>query len=173
MTIAHLDGLLATGPHPSLADHLQLFGQFVGDWDVEWWGYPVNGEQTQTGSGEIHFAWVLDGRAIQDVWIFPNRADLQSGLAIDEWGTTLRLYDPATDTWKISWHGPVNNVIRAMTARPMGDEIWVEGPNVQGQPLRWIFSAITSQSFHWSNYVSEDNGHSWRLQEDLEAHRMA
>ncbi len=55
-------------------------------------------------------------------------------------------------------------MIRTMTARPVGDEIWIEGPNLKGQPLRWIFSQITSHSFHWSNFVSEDGGQTWCLQ---------
>ena len=170
---AALEGLLASGPHPDLADRLQLFGQFVGDWEVDWTGYQPDGVISQTAKGEIHFAWVLEGRAIQDVWIFPAREDLRRGLPIDEWGSTLRFYDPSLDAWKISWHGPVNHVVRALTARPVGDEIWVEGPDLKGQPLRWIFSRIRSHSFHWSNFVSEDGGQTWRLQEELEAHRRA
>jgi uncharacterized protein len=170
---AALAGLLASGPHPDLADKFQLFGQFVGDWDVDWTGYQPDNTVSQTGKGEIHFAWVLDGRAIQDVWIFPTRADLRRGLPIDEWGSTLRFYDPSIDAWKISFQSPVNQVVRTLTGRPVGDEIWIEGPNLKGQPLRWIFSQITSQSFHWSNFVSEDGGQSWRLQEELEAHRVA
>ncbi|HEY7347306.1 MAG TPA: putative glycolipid-binding domain-containing protein [Ktedonobacterales bacterium] len=167
-----LEGLLASGPHPELADKLQLFGQFVGDWDVDWTGYQPEGVVGQTGKGEMHFAWVLDGRAIQDVWIFPTRENLRRGQPIVEWGSTLRFYDPSIDAWKISWHGPVNQVVRTLTARPVGDEIWIEGPNLKGQPLRWIFSQITSRSFHWSNFVSEDDGQTWRMQEELEAQRV-
>ncbi len=170
---AVLEGLLASGPHPELADKLQLFGRFVGDWEFDWTGYQPGGALSHTGQGEIHFAWVLDGRAIQDVWIFRTREDLGRGLSIDEWGSTLRSYDPSRDAWKISWHGLVNHAVRTMTARPAGDEIWVEGPDLKGQPLRWIFSQITNHSFHWSNFVSEDGGQTWRMQEELEAHRVA
>jgi hypothetical protein len=169
---AILEGLLASGPHPDEASKLQLFGQFVGDWDADWTGYQETGEVSQTGKGEIHFAWVLDGRAIQDVWIFPTREDLRRGLPIDEWGSTFRLYDPSLDAWNIFFHSPVNHRVRSMIARPVGDEIWIEGPNPKGQPLRWIFSQITSHSFLWSNFVSEDGGQTWRLQEEVEAHRV-
>ena len=169
---AILEGLLASGPHPEFADKLQFFGQFVGDWDADWTGYQETGEVSQTGKGEIHFAWVLDGRAIQDVWIFPTREDLRRGLPIDEWGSTFRLYDPSLDAWNIFFHSPVNHRVRSMIARPVGDEIWIEGPNPKGQPLRWIFSQITSHSFLWSNFVSEDGGQTWRLQEEVEAHRV-
>jgi uncharacterized protein len=168
-----LKGLLASGPHPELADKLQLFGQFIGDWEFDWTDYQSDGTPGQTGKGEIHFAWVLEGRVIQDVWIFRSREEGRPGWLVDEWGTTIRFYDPSRDAWRISWHGPVNHVVRALTARPVGNEIWVEGPNPKGQPLRWMFSQITSHSFHWSNFVSEDGGQTWRMQEELEAHRMA
>jgi hypothetical protein len=80
--------------------------------------------------------------------------------------------NPSLDAWNISFQSPVNHMIRTMTVRPVGDEIWIEGPNLKGQPLRWIFSQITSHSFHWSNFVSEDGGQTWCLQEELEAHRV-
>ncbi len=166
-----LKGLLASGPHPELADKLQLFGQFIGDWEFDWTDYQPHGTPGQTGKGEIHFAWALEGRVIQDVWIFRSREEGRQGLLVDEWGTTIRFYDPSIDAWRISWHGPVNHVVRALTARPVGNEIWVEGPNPKGQPLRWMFTQITSHSFHWSNFVSEDGGQTWHLQEELEAHR--
>jgi hypothetical protein len=170
---AALEGLLASGPHPELAEKLQLFGQFVGDWDADWTGYQPNGIVSQRGTGEIHFGWVLNGRAIQDVWIFPAREDQRRGLPLDEWGSTLRLYDPSRDTWNICFHTPVNHLVRTMTGRAVGDEIWVEGPNLKGQPIRWIFSRITNHSFHWSNFVSEDGERTWRLQEELEAYRRS
>jgi uncharacterized protein len=167
-----LDGLLAAGPQPDLAEQLHLFGQFVGDWEAEWTGYPADTSERQTGTGEIHFAWVLDGRAIQDVWIFPSRHEQRQGQPLEEWGSTLRLYDPKLKRWTICWATPLNAAIRLMTARAVGEEIWVEGSNLKGQLLRWIFSQITPHSFHWRNVVSEDDGQTWRLQEELEARRM-
>jgi hypothetical protein len=170
---AVLEGLLASGPHPHLADKLQLFGQFIGDWEFDWTDYQSDGTPSQTGKGEIHFAWVLEGRVVQDVWIFRSREEGHPGWLIDEWGTTIRFYDQSLDIWRISWHGPVNHVIRVLTARPIGNEIWVEELNLNGQSLRWMFSQITSHSFHWSNFLSEDGGQTWRIQEELEARRMA
>ncbi|HLZ62404.1 MAG TPA: putative glycolipid-binding domain-containing protein [Ktedonosporobacter sp.] len=167
-----LEGLLANGPHPERADQLQLFGQFVGDWEADWTGYQPDGKGSQTGKGEIHFAWVLEGRAIQDVWIFPTREELRQGVPMDEWGSTMRFYDPSIDVWKITFYGAVNNIVRTMTARAVGDEIWVEGNNLKGEPLRWVFSEITGQTFHWSNFVSRDGGQIWYMQEELEARRM-
>lgn len=35
--------LHAPGPHPARAEHLNLFGRFVGAWDVEWHGTDSHG----------------------------------------------------------------------------------------------------------------------------------
>lgn len=35
--------------------------------------YDVDGS-VRTGTGEWSFSWVLEGRAVQDVWISPQRA---------------------------------------------------------------------------------------------------
>lgn len=167
-----LDGLFAPGPDPEFANQLQLFGQFVGAWDCRWTGYSPDGS-SQTGKGEIHFAWVLEGRAIQDLWIFPSREERRrSGLPVDEYGTTLRFYDSNIDSWRVIWTGPVGRNARVMTAHPEGENIVVAGTTPQGRPLRWIFSDITDQSFHWTNFISDDDGQSWRVQEELVAQRV-
>ena len=63
--------LLAAGPDPGRAAELDLFGRFVGAWDVEWHGTDADG-RPGTMTGELHFGWVMDGRAVQDVWRVPS-----------------------------------------------------------------------------------------------------
>ena len=50
--------LQSPGPRPELAEHLQLFGQFVGSWDLDRTSYAPDGT-TATVPGEWHFGWVL------------------------------------------------------------------------------------------------------------------
>lgn len=171
-TVLTLEGLMAEGPAPELADKLQLFGQFVGDWKAEGAIYLPDGS-TQTMTGEVNFAWVLEGRAVQDVWIFPSRQEQRLGAPLDEYGTTLRFYDASIDAWRVIWITPVNRRVQTMIARQVSDEIVLEGSTSQGLPLRWVFSNITSQSFHWRNVVSEDGGQTWRLQEEVHMRRMS
>src|SRR5262245_66503407 len=59
---------LSDGPDEELAGELELFGQFVGSWDVSVTNYDRDGSAT-TIPAEWHFAWALGGRAIQDVWM--------------------------------------------------------------------------------------------------------
>jgi hypothetical protein len=60
---------------------------------------------------------------------------------------------------------------RTFTARRIGDEIVLEGQNPDGFPLRWIFSDVTVSSFHWHDEVSEDEGKTWFLQEEMNVRR--
>ena len=59
----HVDG--PAGPH---AEKLMLFGRFAGSWELQWIG-----DDGSTATGELHFGWVLGGRAVQDTWIVPGR----------------------------------------------------------------------------------------------------
>ena len=111
--------LIAHRADPVLADRLKLFGQFVGSWDVDIRDHPDDASERRV-QGEWHFAWVLEGRAIQDVWIAPKRT--LRGCADDflpgEYGTTLRFYDPEIDAWRSTWHAPVRGIVRTFIARP-------------------------------------------------------
>ena len=67
--------LHADGPAPEYADKLALYGQFVGDWDADVVTYTPDGARHE-GQGEIHFGWVLRGRAVQDVWMIPRLKEI-------------------------------------------------------------------------------------------------
>src|SRR5204863_194289 len=70
------EALRADGPPPDQAAVPDLYGWLVGSWDAEVVDHlPDGGERRQ--SAEMHFAWVLEGRAIQDLWIVPARRDRQ------------------------------------------------------------------------------------------------
>jgi len=168
-----VEGLGAEAPLPELADKLHLFGQFVGDWELDMTDYHPDGT-TQTAKGEWHFAWVLEGRAVQDVWIVPSREERRRhGLPAYEYGTTIRFYDSTIDAWRVIWIGTIKkNNRHTFIAREVGDEIILEGTDSQGLPLRWIFSNITDQAFHWRDVISEDGGHTWRMQQEMAVRRM-
>src|SRR4029434_5309136 len=89
----------ADGPAVDRAEALNLYGQFIGDWDTDIVAHAPDGVRHQ-GQGEIHFGWILEGRAIQDVWMIPRRKDRRPGAQVmpvtgNLYGTTLRVYDPA------------------------------------------------------------------------------
>lgn len=166
------DVFLADGPAPGLEDRLQLFGQFVGSWDVSVTNHRPDGS-SQTVPAEWHFAWALGGRAVQDVWIAPSRVarPVNSPPGVGEWGTTLRYYDERVDAWRSTWIGPNHGVVMAFVARAIDDEIVLEGSFEEGVLTRWIFSDITPSSFAWRAVDSRDGGESWKLTQEMLATR--
>jgi hypothetical protein len=154
------DALRADGPAPESAGKLALYGRFVGDWTLDATMHEADGS-VRHGTGEVHFAWVLQGRAIQDVWTVWDVF----------YGTTLRVYDPKLDAWRILWNDPVLQIFARQIGRADGDEILQEGASEDGVPLRWRFSEITARSFRWRGERSDDGGKTWWLQHEYRATR--
>lgn len=149
-------------------DRLAPFGQFIGAWDVDvvWFdkGRPVRREQ-----GEWHFASILGGRAMQDVWIVPPRSAAEHESRLYEYGTSLRFPDPAGGFWRSTWHGPVHGVVIPFVARQVGPDIVLEGQHPDGGALRWMFSEITRERFRWQNFRS--SGAAFELTQEFFASR--
>ena len=161
---------LADGPRPELAADLALFGQFVGSWDLVVIDHP-EGAPPQETSGEWHFAWALDGRAVTDVWISPAREHRTRRADSGDYGLTLRFPDPAVGAWRSTWLGPVRRTVRPFLARAVGEEIVLSGSFDPGVETRWIFSQITRRSFHWRAVQSGDGWLTQRLRQEMRALR--
>jgi hypothetical protein len=167
--------LHAERPPPDIAAKMNLYGQFVGPWDTEVAGFEENGRK-HTGRGEIHFGWVLEGRAVQDVWMIPPRAarrpDMHRMPVTGNWyGTTLRVYDPGLDAWHIIWSDPATRFYARQIGRARGNDIVQDGKLDSGAVLRWSFTEITATSFRWRGERSDDAGATWRLQVEVLARR--
>jgi hypothetical protein len=98
MTTSLAEGLLADEPLAAESARLALFGQFVGAWDLEWHGPGRDGSEIVI-AGELHFGWILGGRAVQDVWRVPSSPS-DAGLMRGFHGSTIRFYDAAIDAWR-------------------------------------------------------------------------
>ncbi len=162
----------ADGPDPERADGLMQFGWLIGSWDIDVTYWDHDGNETARRRGEWHFGWVLQGRAIQDVIFGPPLEEQErTGEPAREYGTTLRLYDPRTDTWRVSFFAPISGTIVDLTARRDGDTIVLEGIEPSGMLDRWIFSDIAPDSFTWTGHESVDDGRTWPLVERMQARR--
>ncbi len=151
-----IEALRASAPLEELAEKLHLFGQFVSSWDARVVNYKPDGS-TQILEGEWHFGWVLEGRAVQDVWIAPKR-DLRSAgeTAGGDFGATIRFYDAKIDAWRSTWIGPIKGLVIPFIARQINAEIVLEGSLNTGLEKKWIFSHITKDSFRWRSMESAD-----------------
>lgn len=162
MASSFVKALLADGPATDRADKMGLYAWLMGRWEMDAIVHRDDGT-THEGRGEIHFDWVLEGRAIQDVWILPGVF----------YGTTLRVYDPSLDAWHILWSDPVRQYYTRQIGRARGKDIVQEGKNDAGAAVRWSFIEITSNSFRWLGERSPDGGITWELQAEFLARRVA
>jgi hypothetical protein len=166
-----VDALHVDGPAPELAEKLMLFGQFIGSWELEWTGSGADGRANAV-HGELHFGWVLGGRAVQDIWVVPRRGDRGEGqppLAFH--GTTVRFYDASIDAWRSTWIEPVNGRVRRFIGRTADDGIELLSDEDDPQ-LRWRFVDIESDAFRWRAEQSNDGGTTWQLVEQMTATRV-
>src|SRR5215831_13671605 len=175
---AFFDALRSGAAARDRAEKLGLYAFLIGDWDARIVAFSPDGARHES-RGEIHADWVLEGRAIQDVWITPPRAERPAEGAplpplpvTGAWfGTTLRVYDPTLDAWHILWSDPATQFYAQQLGRADEEGIVQEGTLPSGAVLRWRFSEITQDSFHWQGSVSRDGGASWRTQVEVFASR--
>jgi hypothetical protein len=169
-----LSALGASGPLPEHAEALMLFGQFIGAWDLEVTLFDLDGSVRAKGPGEWSFGWVLEGRAIQDVLVRPPRAARAAAeprTDFWEYGTTLRVYDPSSGTWRITWFAPARGGEVRLVARADGDDIVLDGVEREPIAFRWMFSEIGPDSFLWRGSGSDDDGVTWLVLQEMRARR--
>ena len=174
-TTSRLERMLhANGPDPERSRELHLYGQFVGDWTADVVAYEPAGEAYRA-AGEIHFGWVLHGRAVQDVWIIPpsDHSNLSPFPVAGNWyGTTIRAYDPTIQAWRIYWVDPATNAFRQQIGRAIGDDIVQEGVTESGALSRWRFTNITPETFHWLADTKLTPDSDWRVVVEVLARRI-
>jgi catechol 2,3-dioxygenase-like lactoylglutathione lyase family enzyme len=152
--------LRSAGPAADRAEKMGLYGWLIGDWTMDATVYSNDGSK-HNGHGTIAFGWILEGRAIQDVWILPGFFH----------GTTLRIYDPGLDAWHILWSDPLKQYFTRQIGRANGKDIVQEGRNDAGDLTRWRFTDITPDSFCWIGERSPDDGATWHRQAVYQARR--
>ena len=155
-------GLQAMGPHPSLGEQAKVFGRFVGIWDGEYTEFSKDGNITRS-SGEWIFGWVMDGRAMQDLFIIHPSAVRKERYI----GTTLRYFDPRSATWSVTFVDPENGAVETLNGGAVGDDrIVLHSENTDGKLSRWSFDEIRADSWVFRDEVSSDGGTTWRLREE-------
>src|SRR5262245_9297208 len=161
-----LDALAASGRSPEIPAESDVYGWLVGGWDLDIVHYRAVDVRDRGIKGEVHFAWALEGRAIQDVWIMPRRSDRGGApdRTMNMYGTTLRSWDASIEAWRIDWVNPVSGHREQQIGRRVGAEIVQIGARADGTPTRWRYTAITRDSFRWLGEALLPDGVTWRLE---------
>src|SRR5262249_31071114 len=168
-----LDILAPTSRSPDTRPADDLYGFLIGSWQLDLVAYPDDGNVTHS-TAEAHAAWVLDGRAVQDVFINPQRSDRTSDSPkfANWYGTTFRYFDPTIRAWRVFWFNPDDGIRAELIASRRGNEIVQEGHFPDGTPIRWTFSEITPDSWRWRGERLEPDGKTWHLQVEFRARRI-
>jgi hypothetical protein len=166
------DVLAASESHPDLRAVNKLFGQFIGRWTLDIRFFDEKGTEVYHGPGLWCFAWVLDGRGIQDVITYaPLDNPRENGPGRRRIGTTVRVYDQKRGCWRIVWMGASSGTFLSLLGRAQGQDILVEGEEDDGALLRWTFTEITPKRFRWTGRISLDQGRTWRVEQEMVALR--
>jgi hypothetical protein len=166
--------LAAAGRSSEIPETDDTYGWLIGSWELEVLHYASIDVAGQHIGGEVHAGRVLEGRAIQDVWIMPRRPErgIASGMSNNMYGTTLRVWDAAIQAWRIDWINPVRGHREAQIGRRVGSDIVQLGARADGTATRWRFTEITADSFHWLGDVLTRDGATWKLEAEFRARRI-
>lgn len=165
--------LAAPGRSPEILESADVYGWLCGSWDLEVLHYRAINLAGRGVKGEVHAARVLEGRAVQDVWIMPRCEDRGAGADPDMnmYGTTLRSWDASIQAWRIAWTNPVSGHREEQVGRWNGRDILQEGARADGTRTRWTFTEITPDSFHWRGEALYPGKQEWVLEGEFLARR--
>jgi hypothetical protein len=155
---------------PKLGAAAHVYDWLIGDWDIVITDFLDDGK-TETHTGEWHFAWVLDGLAVQDVLISPRRGERVGDLGPNRFGTSIRVFDSQLNGWRVTWINPQTGVRNELIGRRVDGEIVQVGALSDGRPIRWTFTDITSESATWKGESLADDGRTWRLEAEFKMRR--
>ena len=158
---AMVAALAASRPHPSLGNEARAFDRLVGVWDCDF-SFRLADGRVRHKKGELLFGWVMDGRAIQDLWIGYPTGDQKERTI----GTTIRFFDSALKQWRVVFVNPQFNYVVTTQGGLEGERIVLRGLDSDGLPIRWTFSEMKPESFHWQGEKSRDGGKTWMVEED-------
>ena len=149
-----INALVASSKNEALPPEHDWYGQLIGEWDILWVENEGK-EKERKVKGEWLFAHILEGMAIQDLFIVPSRTEREINPQPDaEYGATIRIYNPTTNNWDL-FYGCTGSAVRLEAIKENGQIIQTE--LLQGK-LRWVFSSIEENNFKWERRVFNENG---------------
>ena len=131
------------------------FEGLIGDWSFIWKG--SDGREVE---GEWFFRKVLEGCAIEDIFISPSRKTREINPQPDgEYGAALRVYNREKRCYDMTYvcqRYTVHLVVHKKD-RKIQCEVIPNDPN-QKERDKWVFAEITPDSFHWQNITVLGDG---------------
>jgi hypothetical protein len=166
------EALVSAAPAADLGEAADVYSWLVGSWEAEVIDFRDDGPPLRQ-RGEWHFSWILEGRAMQDVWIVPPRGERAGAPAPgNRYGSSLRVYDPEEDVWRVIWINPVTGAENHLVGRREDEEVVQIGRDDDGRLMRWRLTDIERDAFRWLGESSPDDGRTWRLEAEFRGRRL-
>lgn len=155
--------LLSTGRSPVIPPEDDWYAPLLGDWNFD---YSEPGGRRL--KGEWFFRRVLEGTAIEDIFICPSRQTREADPQPDgEYGVAVRMYDQAKRCYDMTY------ICTKYTKR-------LEVHKEQGMIIctllddpaeKWVFLSVTETIFHWQNVRVLADG-TWHINCEVFASRI-
>lgn len=148
-------GGMADGAPPELAH----FEKLIGEWSTTEEGLAPDGSAWQPSKGaDWNFYWSFDGWGIRDDYTSPPMSESVDYESARQRGTNLRIYNPKTEQWVMTWLTITSSTPVSFTATSTDEQIVMlsDIANPQGFFGRITFFDMTNASFEWKLEWSKD-----------------
>ena len=89
------------------------------------------------------------------------------------YGTTLRVWDPTIQAWRITWVNPGGDQPSSRSAAGVGQRRRPDRRRPTARVTRWTFTDITPDSFRWLGEALQPDGKTWKLEGEFRASRSS
>lgn len=149
-----VNALLSARESSKIPEEYDWYAPLLGDWDFDYYDIQ-DGKRTRHVEGEWMFRRVLDGTAIEDLFICPSRETRDTNPQPDgEYGAAVRMFNSGIGGYDMVY------TARGFMIRL---EVHMEDGKIVCTVLdrkenKWVFDEITKQTFHWKNITVQENG---------------
>ena len=162
---AFMDALVS-GRTKTIPPEYDWFASLLGDWDFDYFDNYGSPTPRQL-KGEWFFRRVLNGAGIQDLFICPSRATMETNPQSDgEYGVAIRMFNSDQHCYDMTY--ACEKYMKRLVFRMEGGKL--VGTVLDNPTEKWVFSERMEDSFHWQNVtVLADGG--WQINSDIYAKR--
>lgn len=156
-----IKALVSEDKNNAIPEEYDWYKSLIGDWDFDYYSAGKHVE------GEWIFRRILEGMAIEDLFICPSRNTKDTNPQPDgEYGVAIRMFNTVTKSYDMTYI--CSKYTQLLEVRKENEKIVC---TVKNKPTeKWVFSEITNHSFRWQNITVLDNGE-WQINSNIYAKR--
>jgi len=157
--------LLSSDKNSIIPEEYDWYAPLIGNWDFDYYD-SYHGEDRHV-KGEWLFRRVLNGMAIEDLFICPSRDTRDKELQPDgEYGAAIRMFNTEKKCYDMTY--VCSKYTRFLEIQKEHSKIICTDINKPTE--KWVFSEITTNTFHWQNVTVLENG-AWKINSNVYARR--